>query len=41
MVKFARTAERVGEKAGEVISHNQGGSLEKLSCGFTGKNEPE
>ena len=34
--EFALTTERVREKADEEINHIQGGSLEKLSCSFTG-----
>ena len=40
MEEFARTADRIREKADEEINHNQGGSLEKLPCSFTGENQP-
>ena len=39
--EFARTADRIKEKADGEINHNRGGSLEELSCGFTGENQPE
>jgi hypothetical protein len=38
--EFAQTAARIREKADKEINHNKGGSLEKLSCSFTGKNQP-